>query len=234
MEYRFLGRTGLKVSRLCFGALTIGPLQAKLPLPAGAAVIRAALAAGVNFIDTADLYGTYPYIREALQGSKDVILASKSYAYTYEDMRSHVERALTETGRDYIDIFMLHEQVSRHTLRGHHDALVYLLDAKAKGLVEKPAPDVAPSTLSIIGRYILHPEVFEYLDRKEKGAGGEIQLTDAISQSIGTVPFHGMRFEGTRYDCGDKVGWLEANVAFALEREDIGAAAREALRRFSF
>ena len=105
--------------------------------------------------------------------------------------------------------------------------------AKARGLVEKPHPDQSPSTLSIIGRYILHPEVFEYLDRKEKGAGGEIQLTDAISQSIGTVPFHGMRFEGTRYDCGDKVGWLEANMAFALERQDIGAAVREALRRFT-
>jgi len=106
--------------------------------------------------------------------------------------------------------------------------------AKAKGLVEKPDPAVAPSTLSIIGRYILHPAVFDVLDKKEKGAGGEIQLTDAISQTIGMVPFHGLRFEGRRFDCGDKVGWLEANVAFALEREDIGALAREALRQFEF
>jgi len=106
--------------------------------------------------------------------------------------------------------------------------------AKAVGLVEKPEPDVAPSTLSIIGRYILHPAVFDHLDRMEKGAGGEIQLTDAISQTIGMVPFHGLRFEGTRYDCGDKVGWLQANVAFALEREDIGDAVREALRGFEF
>jgi len=106
--------------------------------------------------------------------------------------------------------------------------------AKAKGLVEKPDPAVAPSTLSIIGRYILHPAVFDVLDRKEKGAGGEIQLTDAISQTIGMVPFHGLRFEGRRFDCGDKVGWLEANVAFALERADIGATVREALRQFDF
>ncbi len=105
---------------------------------------------------------------------------------------------------------------------------------RARGLVEKPAPEVAPSTLSIIGRYILHPAVFDHLDRMEKGAGGEIQLTDAISQTIGMVPFHGLRFEGKRFDCGDKVGWLEANVAFALEREDIGAAAREALAQFKF
>ena len=106
--------------------------------------------------------------------------------------------------------------------------------AKAKGLVEKPDPADAPSTLSIIGRYILHPAVFDVLDRKEKGAGGEIQLTDAISQTIGMVPFHGLRFEGRRFDCGDKVGWLEANVAFALERADIGATVREALRQFEF
>jgi UTP--glucose-1-phosphate uridylyltransferase len=106
--------------------------------------------------------------------------------------------------------------------------------AKARGLVEKPDPEVAPSTLSIIGRYILHPAVFDVLDKKEKGAGGEIQLTDAIATTIGMVPFHGLRFEGHRYDCGDKVGWLEANVAFALEREDIGGLAREALKQFKF
>ena len=105
--------------------------------------------------------------------------------------------------------------------------------AKAKGLVEKPDPEVAPSTLSIIGRYILHPAVFEVLDKKEKGAGGEIQLTDAISQTIGMVPFHGLRYDGARFDCGDKVGWLEANLAFALARDDTAEAARELIQRFA-
>jgi UTP--glucose-1-phosphate uridylyltransferase len=104
--------------------------------------------------------------------------------------------------------------------------------ARARGLVEKPDPDVAPSTLSIIGRYILHPAVFDVLDKKEKGAGGEIQLTDAISQTIGMVPFHGLRFEGARFDCGDKVGWLEANLAFALARDDMAEAARDLITRF--
>ncbi len=104
--------------------------------------------------------------------------------------------------------------------------------AKARGLVEKPDPEVAPSTLSIIGRYILHPAVFEVLDKKEKGAGGEIQLTDAISQTIGMVPFHGLRYDGQRFDCGDKVGWLEANLAFALARDDTAEAARELIQRF--
>ncbi len=103
--------------------------------------------------------------------------------------------------------------------------------AKVRGLVEKPKPAEAPSTLSIIGRYILQPEVFGYLDKKEKGRGGEIQLTDSMAKLIGSQPFHGLRFKGTRYDCGDKVGFLEANIAFALQRADIGAQVREKLQK---
>ncbi|NIA72340.1 UTP--glucose-1-phosphate uridylyltransferase GalU [Pelagibius litoralis] len=105
--------------------------------------------------------------------------------------------------------------------------------AEAKGLVEKPQPEVAPSTLSIIGRYILQPEVFDELDRQERGAGNEIQLTDAMARTIGRQPFHGLRFEGRRFDCGNKAGFLEANLAYALERDDLGDAARDILRRYS-
>ncbi|HTJ65821.1 MAG TPA: UTP--glucose-1-phosphate uridylyltransferase GalU [Alphaproteobacteria bacterium] len=101
--------------------------------------------------------------------------------------------------------------------------------AAIKGLVEKPKPEVAPSTLSIIGRYILQPDVFDHLDKKMVGAGGEIQLTDAMAKLIGGGPFHGYRFEGKRYDCGDKVGFLEANIAFALARPDIGEKVRTAI-----
>ncbi len=103
--------------------------------------------------------------------------------------------------------------------------------AKARGLVEKPKPQKAPSTLSIIGRYILDPEVFVELDRQETGAGGEIQLTDAMARTIGRVPFHGLRFTGTRFDCGNKAGFLEANIVFALGRPDLRAEVREILRR---
>jgi UTP--glucose-1-phosphate uridylyltransferase len=103
--------------------------------------------------------------------------------------------------------------------------------ASVKGLVEKPKPEVAPSTLSIIGRYILQPELFAHLDRQERGAGNEIQLTDSMARLIGTQPFHGLRFQGTRYDCGDRVGFLEANVAFALELPDLGPKVREALAK---
>jgi len=103
--------------------------------------------------------------------------------------------------------------------------------AKVKGLVEKPEPAQAPSTLSIIGRYILQPEIFAALDEKHKGAGGEIQLTDSLAKLIGKQPFHGLRYEGTRYDCGDKIGFIEANVAFALAHPEMGDKVRAALQK---
>lgn len=98
---------------------------------------------------------------------------------------------------------------------------------EVKALVEKPAQGSAPSNLMIPGRYILQPEVMQILDGKETGAGGEIQLTDAMAKLIGRQPFHGFRFDGDRYDCGDKAGFIQANLALALAREDIGAAVRD-------
>ncbi len=92
---------------------------------------------------------------------------------------------------------------------------------KAKALVEKPAPENAPSTLSIIGRYILQPEIFDVLEKQKPGAGGEIQLTDAISTLINTDDVYGYRFDGVRYDCGSLVGFVAANVAYALDRQEI-------------
>jgi len=105
--------------------------------------------------------------------------------------------------------------------------------ASVRGLVEKPKPEVAPSTLSIIGRYILLPEVFDHLGRAQAGAGGEIQLTDAMARMIGGAPFHGLRFEGRRFDCGDKLGFFEANVAFALERGDLAEGVQRILAQYS-
>ena len=93
-------------------------------------------------------------------------------------------------------------------------------------LVEKPKGK-APSNLMIPGRYILQPEVMQILDAQEPGAGGEIQLTDAMAKLIGQQPFHGFTFDGQRYDCGDKAGWLTANLALGVAREDIGPAVRE-------
>ncbi|MDT9599474.1 UTP--glucose-1-phosphate uridylyltransferase GalU [Sphingosinicella rhizophila] len=97
---------------------------------------------------------------------------------------------------------------------------------EVKGLVEKPTPDEAPSTLGIVGRYILQPEVMKILDNPVKGAGGEIQLTDAMAALIGTQPFHGVTVDAKRYDCGDKIGFVTANLALALGRDDTGPAIR--------
>ncbi len=107
---------------------------------------------------------------------------------------------------------------------------------EVRGVVEKPPPEQAPSNLAIVGRYILQPEIMEYLGLGGRGAGDEIQLTDSMVKLIGNHPFHGVRLTGTRFDCGTKIGFLEANIAYALDREDLGADVRtritELLNRF--
>jgi UTP--glucose-1-phosphate uridylyltransferase len=105
--------------------------------------------------------------------------------------------------------------------------------AKVRGLVEKPAPEKAPSTLSIIGRYILQPEIFDHLAKIGQGAGGEIQLTDGLVRLVqGGGPFHGLRFAGRRFDCGDKIGFLHANIALALARPDMAQDVRQFLSEY--
>jgi len=94
---------------------------------------------------------------------------------------------------------------------------------EVKGLVEKPKPEVAPSILAVVGRYIIEPGVFAELDKQDSGAGGEIQITDSLARRIGHMPFHSLNFSGTRYDCGSKIGFLEANIAFALARDDLSS-----------
>jgi UTP--glucose-1-phosphate uridylyltransferase len=102
---------------------------------------------------------------------------------------------------------------------------------EVKGLVEKPRPAEAPSNLGIVGRYILQPEVMRILDNPERGAGGEIQLTDAMAKLIGEQPFHGVTVTGERHDCGDKIGFVKANIALALKRDDVAPALRDYLAR---
>jgi UTP--glucose-1-phosphate uridylyltransferase len=98
------------------------------------------------------------------------------------------------------------------------------------GMVEKPSPGTEPSNLFISGRYILQPEIFEILETQERGAGGEIQLTDGMFNLMKTQAFHALEYEGTTYDCGDKIGLLRANVAYALARPDLADAARKAIQ----
>ena len=135
MKYKTLGN--LKVSELCFGSLTVGPLQANLPLIQGAEVIAHAFNSGINFIDTAQYYRNYEYIKLAMEmsGCYDVVISSKTYAHTAELAESAVNEACAAVGRDYIDIFMLHEQESIYTLRGHIEALEYLIKLKSAGKI---------------------------------------------------------------------------------------------------
>jgi UTP--glucose-1-phosphate uridylyltransferase len=104
---------------------------------------------------------------------------------------------------------------------------------EVKALVEKPDPKKAPSTLCIIGRYILQPDIFAVLDHQKRGAGNEIQLTDAMAQLIGKMPFHAVETNCERYDCGDKIGFLHANIAVGLRRPDIAPALRKILKQYA-
>ena len=100
---------------------------------------------------------------------------------------------------------------------------------EVRGLVEKPSPETAPSRLGVVGRYILQPEVMALLEKGERGAGGEIQLTDGMAGLIGRQPFHALTVDAVRHDCGDKAGFVLANLALALDREDLAPRIREFL-----
>jgi len=140
--------------------------------------------------------------------------------------------AYRETGGNVVAIEEVpRERVNRYGVLDVAEDKGHLVSVK--GLVEKPPVDQAPSNLTIIGRYVLMPEVMGHLSRMEKGAGGEIQLTDSMARLIGAQPFHGVRYEGRRFDCGDKAGWLEAQLAFALRRPDLAAAVRAFLPRYT-
>lgn len=137
MKYRKLGQTELLVSRICYGSLTMGPLQRNLSIDEGADLLVHAMDMGINFVDTAEIYGTYSYIKEAMKRTqKELIVASKSYSYTEKMMADSLEKARKELDKDVIDIFLLHEQESMLTVKGHWEAVEYLLKAKAQGKVK--------------------------------------------------------------------------------------------------
>jgi len=128
--------TSVEVSELCYGTLTIGPLQKGLTPTEGGRLLRCALELGVTFFDTAELYGTYAHLRAGLaEHMQHVVIATKSYASDAAGMEQSLRLALQSLGREYIDVFLLHEQESVHTLRGHSGALEYLLRKKEQGVV---------------------------------------------------------------------------------------------------
>ncbi|GAA3789770.1 UTP--glucose-1-phosphate uridylyltransferase GalU [Qipengyuania pelagi] len=138
--------------------------------------------------------------------------------------------AYARTGGNLVSVLEVpHEEVSSYGVIDPGAASGNLTEVK--GLVEKPAVADAPSNKIVSGRYILQPEVMRILEDQEKGAGGEIQLTDAMAKMIGDQPFHAVTFDGKRYDCGSKLGFVEATLALALQREDMGSSVREIAQR---
>jgi aryl-alcohol dehydrogenase-like predicted oxidoreductase/ferredoxin len=137
MKYNILGDSGIKISELCFGVLPMGPLQADMPAKEGAKVIRQGLNSGINFLDTAQAYKTYSHIKEALKDySGEVVIASKSHATGYDEMKKAVFEACSEMNRDYIDIFHLHApREDKNVFKKREEAFSCLIDLKKEGVI---------------------------------------------------------------------------------------------------
>lgn len=137
MDYIKLGNTKIEVSRLCFGSLTLSPLQRNMPLKSGSELILYAYDKGINFLDTAELYSNYVYINEALKSipRDKFIISTKSYSFSKKTAEDSLKKALKELNTDYIDIFLLHEQESEGTIKGHFDAIEYFCKMKEKGII---------------------------------------------------------------------------------------------------
>jgi len=188
MEKNYLGKTGIKVTEMCFGALPIGPLQANISVEKGAKLIRAALERGINFIDTAEAYKTYPHIRKALEGYNDeVIIATKSSAETYKKMEQSIEGALESLNLTYIDIFLLHAaRVTPSVFEERAGALQCLKDYKAKGVIR--AIGISTHAVGIVRRAVEIKEIdiiFPLINKLGMGiVGGSVNdMVEAISEA---------------------------------------------------
>jgi UTP--glucose-1-phosphate uridylyltransferase len=202
----------------------LAELEARLPEPGHIAYTRQQTPLGL---------GHAVWCARALVGDEPfaVLLADDLMVCKTPCLKQMVE-AYEEKGGNLVAVI---EVPREHTRR--YGVLDVVSDdgrlVRAKGVVEKPKPAVAPSTLTIIGRYIIQPRVFDHLARGVRGSGGEIQLTDALAELIGEgQPFHGVRFEGTRYDCGDKLGFLEATIALGLAHPELGPGLRRILKSY--
>jgi len=221
-----LGRSGLSVSRLCFGTLPLGPCQLGLELSAGVRLLREALRLGVNFFDTAECYEVYPYLARALRGrgAGGAVVASKSYAPTWDGMAESVRRAREEMGRPVVDIFLMHEQESELTIRGHAGAWAYLVEARARGLVRaigisthRAAAVEAATRMADLD--VVHPLV----NRAGLGVGGGLAaMTAAISRAAAAGKgVYAMKALGG----GALLDDVPASLAFARDLDGVHAVA---------
>ena len=157
MIYKQLGSTGKLVSRLCFGTLTMGPFQRDLSTKEGAALFERAFSHGLNFLDTAEIYETYPHVREAVRLKPDVIICTKSYSYDNATAEASFKKALEGIGREHIDVFLLHEQESGLTIKGHREAIEYFLKRKEQGYIG--AVGLSTHYIGCMEAAIKHPEL---------------------------------------------------------------------------
>jgi UTP--glucose-1-phosphate uridylyltransferase len=166
------------------------------------------------------------------------IVGDEPFALLLPDMLHHSERpflaemieAYDAHGGNYIGVSPVPEdQTQQYGIVGVEDKAAKV--SRITGMVEKPMPGTAPSNLHISGRYILQPEIFAILEEKEHGAGGEIQITDAMIKLARLQPFFAVRFDGVIYDCGSRIGFLMANIAYALAREDLAARLKVEIKR---
>lgn len=158
MKYLLLGNSSITVSELCFGTLTISPLQGNLPVDEGQFLLEYAFDRGINFFDTATLYESYSFFKKIpLPKKQNMVIASKSYAIDYASMMKEVEDGLKAIQRDYFDIFKLHEQESLLTLKGHKGAIDALKDAKKQGKIK--AIGISTHSVSLAKNILLKPEI---------------------------------------------------------------------------
>lgn len=189
MNRQLLGNTGISVSRLCFGTLTMGPFQRDLTPAQGAALLERAFEHGVNFLDTAEIYGTYPHVKEALRIKPDAVVCTKSYSYDYATADASFIKAVSGIGRDHIDVFLLHEQESGHTIRGHHEAIEYFLRRKEQGYIG--AFGLSTHYIGCMRAALQYPELqvlFPLINKKGIGIadGSADEMLSAIREAYGS------------------------------------------------
>ena len=188
MKNYSLGKTGITVTEMCFGALPIGPLQANISVEKGAELIRAALERGINFIDTAEAYKTHLHIKKALEGyNKEVIIATKSSAKTYKEMEQSIKNALTSLNRTYIDVFHLHAaRVTPSVFEERAGALQCLQDYKSKGVIR--AIGISTHVMEVVRRVAEIKDIdiiFPIINKLGMGilGGGVDDMVKAISKA---------------------------------------------------
>lgn len=232
MRMKPLGDTGITVTEFGFGTLCLGPLQANLPVEEGAALIRHAVELGVNFIDTAAMYGTFAHVRRALDGWEEpVVIASKTHALDYAEAQEHVESALEEMALDQLDVVHVHGHRIPDVLNARADVLRCLLDYKAKGLIQ--AVGVSTHRVSVARGAARHPDIdviHPLINRTGigiiDGTAEEMLAALAEAKSNGKGVYAMKALGG-----GNLLEDREANLRWVLDRPEVDAAVVGIMRR---